>query len=233
MVRTRRPATNSVIRRMLRPLIVTRKDREPQRACVRSRAEADAACVPATPAAGWFGAAVVTGVGAGAGAAGCPATLLFGAGFTHTPFCSTCPGWQPWLLTGGWQTPSTTVFGGWHSGLFGGWQTPSTTVFGGWHSGLFGGWQTPSTTVSGGSHSSTGTQLPSFSTSPGLHASLGSTHSPSFTTFGGLHSSTAMHTPSFLTSPSLQTGGGCGQFCAWSSFSSCASCSLPLLSRAL
>src|SRR3954451_2156461 len=77
MVRTRRPATNSVIRRMLRPLIVTRKDRVPQRAWVRSRAEADAACVPATPAAGWLagaGAALATGVGVGV--TGWPATLL-------------------------------------------------------------------------------------------------------------------------------------------------------------
>src|SRR3954454_3694247 len=78
MVRTRRPATNSVIRRMLRPLIVTRNARLPQRACVRSRAEADAACVPATPAAGWFagaGAALTTGVGVGV-VTGWPATLL-------------------------------------------------------------------------------------------------------------------------------------------------------------
>src|SRR3954452_13706422 len=77
MVRTRRPATNSVIRRMLRPLIVTRKDRVPQRAWVRSRADADAACVPNTPAAGWLagdGAALATGVGVGV--TGWPATLL-------------------------------------------------------------------------------------------------------------------------------------------------------------
>src|SRR3954451_14204294 len=81
MVRTRRPATNSVIRRMLRPLIVTRNDRVPQRACVRSGAGPDAPCVPATPVAGWLaagavfatgagGVAVVTGVEAGGGIGG-------------------------------------------------------------------------------------------------------------------------------------------------------------------
>src|SRR4051794_28077514 len=71
MVRMRRPATNSVTRRMLRPLIVTRKERVPHRVCVRRRAEADVARVPATLL---CGAGVVTGVAAdvaaGAAAAG-------------------------------------------------------------------------------------------------------------------------------------------------------------------
>src|SRR3954454_23777136 len=90
MVRTRRPATNSVTRRMLRPLIVTRNARVPQRACVRSRAEADAACVPATPAAGWLavGAAFATGAGAVGVITGWPATLLFGV--TQLPLASRC-----------------------------------------------------------------------------------------------------------------------------------------------
>src|SRR4051794_36792373 len=220
MVRTRRPATNSVIRRMLRPLIVTRNDRVPQRACVRSRAEADAACVPATPVAGWLavGAVFATGAGGVAVVTGVPAGVVVAGGW-QTPFTTTF-GAAHCGLFGGWQTPLTTVFGGWHCGLSGGWQAPVAAVCGGWRAGLFGGWQTPLTTVFGGWHC-------------GL---FGGWQTPLTTVFGGWHCSTGTQTPSFLTSPSLQTTGGGGQFCASSSsrpLSSSSSCCLALWSLAL
>src|SRR4051812_50063838 len=98
----RRPATNSVIRRTLRPVIVTRNARVPQRVWVRRRAVAAAACVPATCVVGWFafGAGCVAGAAGVCCVTGWPATLLLSfGGVTQTPFCSTCGAVQTgWLL---------------------------------------------------------------------------------------------------------------------------------------